>query len=135
MRPVSVIEVRAWGQSVGAIALDSRLGYYAFAYAPAWRRAGIELAPLTLPLDAPQSVFIFPNLPEATFHRLPGMLADAIPDAFGNALIDAWMAKHGIAKNETTALDRLAYMGKRGMGALEFKPAHGSHRELSLIHI
>ncbi len=131
MKPVSVIEVRAWGQRVGAVALDPRLGYYAFAYAPGWRRAGIELAPLTLPLDAPQSVFIFPNLPEATFHRLPGALADAIPDAFGNALIDAWMAKHGVAKNEINPLDRLAYMGKRGLGALEFKPAHGSHRESS----
>jgi serine/threonine-protein kinase HipA len=129
VKPVPVIEARAWGQRVGAVALDPRLGYYAFAYAPAWRRTGIELAPLTLPLNASQSVFIFPNLPEATFHRLPGTLADAIPDAFGNALIDAWMAKHGIAKNEITALDRLAYMGKRGMGALEFKPAHGSHRE------
>ncbi|MGO9125052.1 MAG: type II toxin-antitoxin system HipA family toxin [Terriglobales bacterium] len=131
MKPVSAIEVRAWGQRVGAVALDPRLGYYAFAYAPAWRRAGIELAPLTVPLDAPQSVFIFPNLPEATFHGLPGTLADAIPDAFGNALIDAWMAKHGVAKNEITTLDRLAYMGKRGLGALEFKPAHGSHRESS----
>jgi serine/threonine-protein kinase HipA len=131
VKPVSVIEVRAWGQRVGAIALDPRLGYYAFAYAPSWRRTSMELAPLTLPFNSPQSVFIFPNLPEATFHRLPGMLADALPDDFGNALIDAWMAKHGIAKNEITTLDRLAYMGKRGMGALEFKPAYGSHRESS----
>jgi len=131
MKPVSAIEVRAWGQQVGAVALDPRLGYYAFAYSPEWRRSGIELAPLTLPLTAAQEVLIFPNLPEATFHRLPGMLADALPDAFGNALIDAWMAKQGIAKNEITTLDRLAYMGKRGVGALEFKPAHGSHTESS----
>lgn len=132
MKPASVIEVRAWGQQVGAVALDPSLGYYAFAYAPPWRRTGIELAPLTLPLNASQPVFIFPNLPETTFHRLPGALADSIPDAFGNALIDAWMAQHGVAKNEITPLDRLAYMGKRGLGALEFKPAHGSHRESSV---
>jgi serine/threonine-protein kinase HipA len=131
VKAIPVVEVRAWGQGVGAVAADPTLGYYVFAYAPAWRRSGIELAPLTLPLDAPQSLFIFPNLPEATFHRAPGMLADAIPDDFGNALIDAWMAQHGIAKSEITTLDRLAYMGKRGMGALEFKPAHGSHRESS----
>ncbi len=131
MKPVSVIEVRAWDQRVGAVALDPRLGYYAFAYAPEWRRTGIELAPLTLPRDAQPDVFIFPNLPEATFHRLPGLLADALPDAFGNALIDAWMATQGMAKNEITTLDRLAYMGKRGMGALEFKPARGSHSESS----
>jgi serine/threonine-protein kinase HipA len=131
VKPASVIEVRAWDQRVGAVARDPRLGYYAFAYAPEWRRTGIELAPLTLPRDAQQEVFIFPNLPEATFYRLPGAVADALPDAFGNALIDAWMATQGLAKNEITTLDRLAYMGKRGMGALEFKPARGSHRESS----
>lgn len=124
-----VIEVLAWGRRVGAVAPDPRLGYYAFAYDQAWRRARIELAPLTLPVDDRTEAFVFPNLPEATFHRLPGMLADALPDEFGNALIDAWMAEHGVAKSEVTILDRLAYMGKRGMGALEFKPARGSHRE------
>jgi len=131
VKSVSAIEVRVWGQRVGAVALDPRLGYYAFAYAPEWRRAGVELAPLTLPLTASQDVFIFPNLPEATFSRLPGLLADALPDAFGNALIDAWMSKQGIARDEITSLDRLAYMGKRGVGALEFRPEHGSHRESS----
>jgi len=68
-----------------------------------------------LPLDARSSAFVFPNLPHATFHRLPGMLADALPDDFGNALIDAWMAERGLAKSEVTPLDRLAYMGKRGV--------------------
>jgi serine/threonine-protein kinase HipA len=128
MKHVTVIEVRVWGQRVGAVALDDRLGYYAFAYEPQWRRTGIELAPLTLPLDDRSAVFVFPNLPNATFHRLPGMLADALPDDFGNALIDAWMAERGFAKSEVTPLDRLAYMGKRGVGALEFKPERGSHR-------
>jgi serine/threonine-protein kinase HipA len=124
-----VIEVVAWGRRVGAVAPDPRLGCYAFAYDQAWRRAGIELAPLTLPLDDRTETFVFPNLPQASFHRLPGMLADALPDEFGSALIDAWMAEHGVAKNAVTILDRLAYMGKRGMGALEFKPARGSHKE------
>ena len=75
------------------------------------------------------TTFIFPDLPEATFRRLPAMFADALPDDFGNALIDAWMAGRGTTKAQVTTLDRLAYMGKRGMGALEFKPALGSHRE------
>ena len=118
-----------WGQRVGAVAADPKLGFYVFAYEPAWRRRRIELAPLTMPIDNQRGTFVFPNLPEATFHRLPGMLADALPDDFGNALIDAWMAEHGVLKGDVTALDRLAYMGKRGVGALEFKPARGSHRE------
>lgn len=128
MKHAPVIEVLAWGQRVGALALDNRLGYYVFAYQPEWRRGGIQLAPLTLPLD--RSIpFVFPNLPTETFYHLPGMLADALPDDFGNALVDAWMAEHGFAKSEVTPLDRLAYMGKRGMGALEFRPTRGSHSE------
>lgn len=127
MKHVDVIEVRIWGRRVGAVALEPSLGYYAFAFDPSWRRTGIELAPLTMPLDEPRPVFVFPNLSDATFLRLPGMLADAMPDDFGNALIDAWMAQRGVAKREVTALDRLAYMGKRGMGALEFRPSRGSH--------
>lgn len=121
--------MRAWGQRVGALAPDPKLGFYAFEYQPSWRRTGIELAPLNMPVEDRRETFIFPNLPEATFYRLPGMLADALPDDFGNALIDAWMAEHGVTKSEVTTLDRLAYMGKRGMGALEFKPARGAHRE------
>lgn len=124
-----VIEVRIWGQRVGAVAPDPRLGCYVFAYEPAWRRTGIELAPLTMPLDDPRQNFAFPELAEPSYKRLPGLLADALPDDFGNALIDAWMSAKGVEKRAITTLDRLAYMGKRGMGALEFKPARGGHRE------
>jgi serine/threonine-protein kinase HipA len=129
MKHVPVLEVRIWGQRVGAVAPDPRLGYYVFAYAPEWQRTGIELAPLTMPIGERRPGFVFPDLQEASFHRLPGMLADALPDDFGNALIDAWMSEHGVAKSEVTTLDRLAYMGRRGTGALEFKPARGSHSE------
>jgi serine/threonine-protein kinase HipA len=124
-----VIEVRIWRQRVGAVAPDPRLGCYVFAYDPAWRRASIELAPLQLPLGDLRSSFAFPNLAEPSYRRLPGLLADALPDDFGNALIDAWMTGKGVEKRSVTTLDRLAYMGKRGMGALEFKPARGAHRE------
>ncbi|MBK6743836.1 MAG: type II toxin-antitoxin system HipA family toxin [Hydrogenophilales bacterium] len=124
-----VIEVRIWGQRVGAVAPDPRLGCYVFAYDPSWRRNGIELAPLTLPIDDIRPSFAFPELSEPSYKRLPGLLADALPDDFGNALIDAWMAARGVEKRAITTLDRLAYMGKRGMGALEFRPARGAHRE------
>jgi len=124
---IPAIEVRAWGKRVGALARDPRLEYIAFKYAPSWLQLGIELAPLHLPLS--DQTFVFPDLPETTFRRLPAMFADALPDDFGNALIDAWMAGRGTKRADITTLDRLAYMGKRGMGALEFKPALGSHRE------
>lgn len=124
-RPVHAIEVRIWGQTVGAVALDPRLGYYAFEYDPRFVASGIDLSPLTMPLAKAREPFIFTDLPEASFKRLPALLADALPDDFGNSLIDAWMASKGVAKSAITPLDRLAYMGKRGMGALEFRPTRG----------
>jgi len=122
-KPVTAIEVCIWEKTVGAVALDPRLKYYAFEYDPAFINSGIELAPFTMPLSNAGIPFIFSDLPEPTFKRLPAMLADALPDDFGNSLIDAWMSGKGIDKSDITPLDRLAYMGKRGMGALEFKPA------------
>jgi serine/threonine-protein kinase HipA len=136
-KPVHVIEVRVWGRRVGAVALDPKLGFYAFEYDPAFVKAGVELAPLTMPLAEAQVPFVFTDLPELTYKRLPALLADALPDDFGNTLIDGWMATEGVARSQITALDRLAYMGKRGMGALEFRPvrspaAQPGHTALSL---
>ncbi|MFH0921396.1 MAG: type II toxin-antitoxin system HipA family toxin [Fibrobacterota bacterium] len=120
--PVRVVEVRIWGQRVGAVALDPSRGYYAFEYSPEFIDTGIELAPLSMPLAQASVPFIFETLPERTYQRLPALLADALPDDFGNALINAWMAGHGVQKSAITPLDRLAYMGRRGIGALEFHP-------------
>ncbi len=124
-KPVALVEVRLWNKAVGAVALDPKLGYYVFEYQPAFIRTGIELSPLMMPLSAAHDPFVFSDLPERTYWRLPGMLADALPDDFGNALIEAWMAREGVQISQITSLDRLAYMGKRGMGALEFKPVRG----------
>src|ERR1039458_10251112 len=132
MKPVDVIEVIIWGKRIGATSADPTLGCYVFEYEPSWKRRDIELAPLTVPLSDRRQTFTFPTLPKPTYFGLPSMLADALPDDFGNALIDAWMATKGIEKSAVTILDRLAYMGKRGMGALEFRPARGSHNESSV---
>ena len=135
-KAAEVIEVRIWGRTVGAVARDPALGFYAFEYDPAFVPSGIELAPLTMPLAAAREPFAFPLLPDLTYMRLPGMLADALPDDFGNALIDAWMADNGVAKPAITSLDRLAYMGKRGVGALEFKPVRGpAEPKSSALHV
>lgn len=125
-KPVDVIEVLIWGKSVGAVALDPKLGYYAFEYDPKFIASGVELSPIHMPLEKGNDPFVFGDLPIATYKRLPAMLADALPDDFGNRLIDAWMAQQGVDKEYITPLDRLAYMSKRGMGALEFRPARGS---------
>ena len=115
-KPVNVIEVRVWGRRVGAVALDPRLGFYAFEYDPKFATTRIELAPLKMPLSQVGEPFVFTDLAERSFKCLPAMLSDALPDDFGNNLIDAWMARQGVAKQEITPLDRLAYMGKRDGG-------------------
>lgn len=120
---VDVVEVRIWDRQVGALMLDPASGFYAFEYSPCWLDSGLELSPLMLPL-AP-GVSIFPQLPVSTYHRLPAFVADALPDEFGNALIDAYLARRGVAKPSITPLDRLAYLGRRAMGALEFRPMRG----------
>ncbi|MGH8759373.1 MAG: type II toxin-antitoxin system HipA family toxin [Burkholderiales bacterium] len=128
---VEVVEVRAWGRRVGAVALDPKLGAYSFEYDPKFAATGVELAPLTMPLRDADRPYVFPSLPEPTYQRLPAMLADALPDSFGNALIDAWMANKGLKREMVTTLDRLAYMGKRSMGALEFRPSRGPNTSSS----
>jgi len=132
--PVDAVEVRAWGERVGAVALDPTLGYYAFEYYPEWAASKTELAPGIMPSGG--GPYVFPQLAADTYHRLPAMLADALPDDFGNALIDAWLATHGVAKSAVTPLDRLAYMAGRGMGALEFAPSRGPrHRRPSAVEL
>ncbi len=124
-QPVDVVEIRCWGTRVGAVALDQQSGFYAFEYEPAWANAHIELAPSTMPTEGSQRTFIFPTLSTHTFYRLPAMLADSLPDDFGNALTTAYLANQGVRAADITALDRLAYLGSRGLGALEFYPTRG----------
>ncbi|HVX90168.1 MAG TPA: type II toxin-antitoxin system HipA family toxin [Candidatus Paceibacterota bacterium] len=121
---VDVVEVYLWGELMGAVALDPRYGFYAFRYTPQFQATGIEPSPLYMPATADRT-FLFTDLPVETYKRLPAMLADALPDDFGNALIDRWMLDHGVKREDITALDRLAYMNDRAMGALQFKPARG----------
>lgn len=123
-KKVEVIKVYIWGKYVGAVALEPSLNYYVFAYDKEFGKSKIELSPLHLPLNTTEQPFVFPNLPENTYQRLPAFLSDALPDDFGNALIDRYMAEKGVLKQNISPLDRLAYMGKRAMGALEFKPAY-----------
>jgi serine/threonine-protein kinase HipA len=113
--------VNLWGRTIGAVSLDDDAVAATFEYDPAFTSSGIEVTPLMMPLS--RRLFSFPSLRQETFHGLPGLLADSLPDRFGNALIDAWLARSGRMPESFNAVERLCYTGSRGMGALEYAPA------------
>jgi len=119
----TVAEVKLWGKTIGAVSLGDDEKVAAFEYDSEFARSGIQVSPLTMQLS--RQIFVFPELPLQTFHGLPGLLADSIPDRFGNALINAWLATQGRQPDSFNAIERLCYTGERGMGALEFIPATG----------
>ena len=112
--------VMLWERRIGAVSWDETRALGVFQYDPAFVSAGIEVAPLTMPVR--ETSFEFPALNRESFRGLPGMLADALPDRFGNRLIDAWLAQTGRDPETFNPVDRLCYIGRRGVGALEFEP-------------
>ncbi len=119
-RPAAA-NVFLWGKKVGAVAWNPARQIAEFEYAPSFIESGYNISPLTLPLR--RGIFSFPGLNPDTFRGLPGLLADSLPDRFGNALIDIWLARQGRVPDDFSPVERLCYIGSRGMGALEFKPA------------
>ena len=119
----TVAEVLLWGRRIGAVALEDAGRVAAFQYDRDFVASGIELSPLSMPLS--RQVYQFPSLPQPSFLGLPGLLADSLPDKFGNALIDAWLATQGRRPESFNAVERLCYTGIRGMGALEYAPVKG----------
>jgi serine/threonine-protein kinase HipA len=119
----TIAEVKLWGRTIGAVALEDTAATASFQYDRAFAGSGIEVAPLTMPLS--DRAYTFPALALESFHGLPGLLSDSLPDRFGNALINAWLATQGRQPNSFNAVERLCYTGTRGMGALEFHPTTG----------
>jgi serine/threonine-protein kinase HipA len=119
----TVAEVKLWGRTIGAVALPDNSETASFEYDPNFVSSNIQVSPLRMPLS--QQVYTFPALSQQTFHGLPGLLADSLPDRFGNALIDTWLARQGRQPESFNAVERLCYIGNRGLGALEFLPALG----------
>lgn len=118
---MEAIDVNYRDLNVGALSFDTARGVGAFEYHPSFIDHGIELAPLKMPLS--RQIYSFPELSFATFKGLPGLIADSLPDDFGNAVLNAWVASQGKQPQDISPLQRLQYIGKRGMGALEFAPA------------
>lgn len=118
---MEAIKVTYQSSDVGALSFDTDTGLGAFEYSPSFIAKGIELSPLKMPVA--KRIYSFPELDFLSFKGLPGMIADSLPDDFGNAVLNAWVAAQGRSPSDITPLQRLQYIGKRGMGALEYAPA------------
>jgi len=126
---VDVAEVRIWGELAGAVRWDDEQKLAYFQYDPKFIEKGWDLAPIKMPISGGSRIYSFPELrkgrgeTENTFKGLPGMLADALPDKYGNQLINIWLAQNGRPENSMNPVEKLCFIGKRGIGALEFEPA------------
>lgn len=126
---VDVAEVKIWGELAGAVRWDveQRLGY--FQYDSKFLQKGWDLSPIKMPISNGSRIYSFPELrqgrgeTEDTFKGLPGLLSDALPDKYGNRLINIWLAQQGRPENSMNPVEKLCFIGSRGMGALEFEPA------------
>ena len=125
---VNLAKAFIWGEYAGAVLWDERIGAASFEYDPTFRKNRWDLSPLMMPLSQ-EGVWTFPNLSRETFMGLPGVLADALPDSYGKALLDRWLNAQG--RTFANPVERLCYQGRRSMGALEFEPAQDDYLEMT----
>ena len=118
----TLAEVLLWGTVIGTVSVEDN-GFANFKYSDEILESGIELSPIVMPLS--REIYTFPALNTESFYGLPGLLADSLPDKFGNAVINAWLERQGRERDSLNAVERLCYVGSRGMGALEFRPVIG----------
>lgn len=131
---MTAAEVFLWGTRIGVVVFDDASGLGSFEFDRDFTDSGVEVSPIVMPLS--KRVYSFPELDRKSFHGLPGLLSDSLPDKFGNAVINAWLQSQGRTPESFDPVERLCYTGNRGMGALEFRPARGPlDGEGDIIHV
>ena len=126
---VDVAEIRIWGEFVGAVRWDFDQQLASFQYDQKFLTKGYDLSPIMMSIRNGDRIYSFPELRKArdnqidTFKGLPGLLADSLPDKYGNQLINVWLAQNGRPPDSMNPVEQLCFIGTRGMGALEFEPA------------
>ncbi|MDE1943503.1 MAG: type II toxin-antitoxin system HipA family toxin [Betaproteobacteria bacterium] len=133
--PVHTAQINLWGRMLGAVTWLEDRGHAVFQYDPEFMGGTLDVSPLRMGLPEARrgpGIFEFSQLAPQTYHGLPGLLADSLPDKFGNAIIDAWLARNGRDPRAFSPVERLCYTGVRGMGALEYQPATSGRFEESV---
>ncbi len=126
---MNVAEIKIWDELAGAIAWDEKRGFARFEFDPKFKKLNWDLSPIKMPINSSKTIFSFPELRKKidsefdTFKGLPGLLADSLPDKYGNQLINIWLAQQGRPQDSMNPVEMLCFIGSRGMGALEFEPA------------
>ena len=123
---VNAATIILWNKNIGAVLWDESKQFSIIEFEQSFIKRALDISPLMMPLTELQNgntLFSFPNLPKETYFGLPGLVADSLPDRFGNRILDAWLARQGRDLQSVNPVERLCYTGKRGMGALEYKPA------------
>jgi serine/threonine-protein kinase HipA len=135
---IAIANVKIWDKKVGTVLWDQQKNHALFEFDKNFHQLGLDIAPIMMPLSViakGKKIYSFGNLNPDTFKGLPGLLSDSLPDKFGHQIIDAWLAQQGKNSHDFTPVDRLCYIGKRGMGALEFEPAKNNKENSNSIEI
>jgi serine/threonine-protein kinase HipA len=121
----NVVKVKLWGMDVGYLSWDKKAGVAIFEYEPSFVELGLDITPLTMPIDSPRSRKQMPwtGDKDKLYQGLPPMIADSLPDKWGNSLFKAWLRDNNIPTKKTNPVDHLSFIGSRAMGALEYEPA------------
>ena len=126
---MDLASINIWGELVGAVAWNETTGVATFEYDSNFKRRNLDLSPLKMSIKTDQQIFEFQELRKSsdssfdTFKGLPGLLADSLPDRYGNELINRWLAQQGRHPDSMNPVEMLCFIGTRGMGALEFEPS------------
>ena len=132
---VQSLKVILWGEEIGRLAWDARRRLSYFMYNPAFLKKGLNISPLTAPVDGVRGLTPIWGEEAKIYQKLPAFVADSLPDAWGNQLFDLWRQQNHLSNADITPLDKLSFIGKRGMGALEFVPEISRERRVEKIDI
>lgn len=132
---VQSLKVILWGEEIGRLAWDARRRLSYFMYNPAFLKKGLNISPLTAPVDGVRGLTPIWGEEAKIYQKLPAFVADSLPDAWGNQLFDLWRQQNHLSNADITPLDKLSFIGKRGMGALEFVPEVSRERRVEKIDI
>jgi serine/threonine-protein kinase HipA len=127
------LKVTLWGEEIGRLAWDERRRLSYFIYNPEWLKKGLNISPLVAPIDGARGLTPVWGEDARIYQKLPAFVADSLPDAWGNQLFDLWRQQNHLSGSDITPLDKLSFIGKRGMGALEFQPEYARERKAEKI--